>query len=83
MSHFPCAAQVLLASFRVYSTLNRKYISEQLTSSAEASTVAEETFGSIRTVTLRSSCRSCLGADKPDGVQAVPTRICGVLVWKA
>ncbi|KAK9828398.1 hypothetical protein WJX81_003942 [Elliptochloris bilobata] len=41
---------VLLASFRVYSTLNRKYISEQLTSSAEASTVAEETFGSIRTV---------------------------------
>lgn len=115
-----CASQVLLASFRVYSTLNRKcasslsssgfqaskpcdrglfrfhethgsscfrfycrlihsprlwsgqtackwrtpavyqtdmlfcvccrYISEQLTSSAEASTVAEETFGSIRTV---------------------------------
>jgi len=50
------AAQVLLASFRVYSGLNRKYISEQLTSSAEASTVAEETFGSIRTVTRAPLC---------------------------
>jgi len=52
------AAQVLLASFRVYSGLNRKYISEQLTSSAEASTVAEETFGSIRTVTRGPLCRA-------------------------
>lgn len=41
---------VLLASFHVYTRLNRKYTAEGLTASAQASTVAEESFGSIRTV---------------------------------
>eukprot|EP00884_Botryococcus_braunii_P016113 jgi/Botrbrau1/3185/Bobra.37_2s0015.1 len=41
---------VLLASFHVFTRLNRKYTAEGLTASAQASTVAEESFGSIRTV---------------------------------
>ena len=41
---------VLLLALRFYSTLNKKYTREGLTSSAEASTIAEEVFGSIRTV---------------------------------
>ena len=41
---------VLLLSFRWYAIVNKKYTAEQLTASAEASTVAEECFGSIRTV---------------------------------
>ncbi len=71
-----CAAQVLLASFRVYSGLNRKYISEQLTSSAEASTVAEETFGSIRTVTRMPLCRAADAS--PPGPASLPL----TLLWR-
>ncbi len=41
---------VLLLSFRWFAIVNKKYTAEQLTASAEASTVAEECFGSIRTV---------------------------------
>ena len=41
---------LLLISFRVYSKLNMRYTAEQLTASASAATVAEECFGSIRTV---------------------------------
>ena len=41
---------LLLISFRVYSKLNMRYTAEQLTASAGAATVAEECFGSIRTV---------------------------------
>ena len=47
---------VLLLALRFYSTLNKKYTREGLTSSAEASTIAEEVFGSIRTV---STCYWC------------------------
>ncbi len=41
---------ILLLSFRWFAIVNRKYTAEQLSASAEASTVAEECFGSIRTV---------------------------------
>ena len=41
---------ILLLSFRWFAIVNRKYTAEQLSASAEASTVAEESFGSIRTV---------------------------------
>ncbi len=41
---------ILLLSFRWFAIVNKKYTAEQLTASAEASTVAEECFGSIRTV---------------------------------
>ena len=41
---------ILLLSFRWYAIVNKKYTAEQLSASAEASTVAEECFGSIRTV---------------------------------
>lgn len=40
----------LLIALRIYSRLNKRYTREGLTASAEASTVAEEVFGSIRTV---------------------------------
>lgn len=40
----------LLVSFRIFSKLNMKYTAEMLTASAQAATVAEECFGSIRTV---------------------------------
>ena len=43
---------VCLVALRFYSVLNKKYTREGLTSSAEASTVAEEVFGSIRTVEI-------------------------------
>lgn len=43
---------VLLLAFRTFAIVNRKYTSEQLSSSADASIVAEECFGSIRTVSL-------------------------------
>ena len=58
---------VLLAALRVYSTLNKKYTREGLAASAEASTVAEEVFGSIRTV--RYSHLGCLLQIK-DKIQA-------------
>ena len=41
---------LLLISFRIFSKLNMRYTAEQLTASASAATVAEECFGSIRTV---------------------------------
>ena len=41
---------LLLISFRVFSKLNMRYTAEQLTASAQAANVAEECFGSIRTV---------------------------------
>lgn len=41
---------LLLIALRIYSTLNKRYTREGLACSAEASTVAEEVFGSIRTV---------------------------------
>ena len=41
---------ILLVAFRIFTVLNKKYTAEGLTASAEASTVAEESFGSIRTV---------------------------------
>lgn len=41
---------VLLIALRIYSGLNKRYTQEGLTASAEASTIAEEVFGSIRTV---------------------------------
>lgn len=44
----------LLASFHVYSRLNMKFTAEMLTGSAQASTVAEECFGNIRTVRCQS-----------------------------
>jgi ATP-binding cassette subfamily B protein len=50
----------LLVSFRIYSKLNMRYTAEQLTASAQAATVAEECFGSIRTVSL--PCVSVLQA---------------------
>jgi hypothetical protein len=57
MRQQPCAVRVhagclpfLLASFHVFSRLNMKYTAEMLTGSAQASTVAEECFGNIRTV---------------------------------
>ena len=43
---------VLLIALRIYSGLSKKYTQEGLTASAEASTIAEEVFGSIRTVRL-------------------------------
>ena len=47
---------LLLISFRVYSKLNMRYTAEQLTASAGAATVAEECFGSIRTVRPLCTC---------------------------
>ena len=44
----------LLVSFRIFSKLNMRYTAEQLTASAQAATVAEECFGSIRTVSAPS-----------------------------
>lgn len=44
---------VLLIALRIYSGLSKKYTQEGLTASAEASTIAEEVFGSIRTVSHR------------------------------
>ena len=41
---------LLLVAFRVYANLNSRYTREGLTCSAQASVVAEESFGSIRTV---------------------------------
>ncbi len=41
---------ILLVSVRWYSTLQKKYTANGLTASAQASTVAEESFGAIRTV---------------------------------
>ena len=41
---------ILLLAFRTFAIVNRKYTAEMLSSSAEASIVAEECFGSIRTV---------------------------------
>lgn len=46
---------LLLLSFRWFAIVNKKYTTEQLTASAEASTVAEECFGSIRTVSSPAS----------------------------
>ncbi|KAK9823789.1 hypothetical protein WJX72_005523 [[Myrmecia] bisecta] len=45
-----CSLPIILVAFRTYSLLAKKYTREGLTASAEASTVAEECFGSIRTV---------------------------------
>ena len=54
---------LLLISFRVFSKLNMRYTAEQLTASAQAANVAEECFGSIRTVhwpvTRPLSCAAC------------------------
>ena len=47
---------VCLVALRFYSMLNKKYVREGLTCSAEASTVAEEVFGSIRTVNPHIPC---------------------------
>lgn len=43
---------LMLIAFQVYARFNRHYTSQSLTSSAQASVVAEECFGSIRTVRL-------------------------------
>ena len=48
---------VLLLTFKVYSNFNKRYTAQQLTASAQASTVAEECFGSIRTVRLWAAAR--------------------------
>ena len=60
----------LLVSFRIFSKLNMKYTAEMLTASAQAATVAEESFGSIRTVRLYPSPRgaslSSKGRNWPD-----------------
>ena len=48
---------VLLLTFKVYSNFNKRYTAQQLTASAQASTVAEECFGSIRTVRLWPAAR--------------------------
>lgn len=60
----------LLVSFRIFSKLNMKYTAEMLTASAQAATVAEECFGSIRTVRLYPSPRgaslSSKGNNWPD-----------------
>ena len=54
---------LLLISFRVFSKLNMRYTAEQLTASAQAANVAEECFGSIRTVhqlvTRPLACAAC------------------------
>jgi len=50
---------ILLLSFRWFAIVNKKYTAEQLTASAEASTVAEECFGSIRTVSHHSAQCCC------------------------
>ena len=55
---------ILLLSFRWFAIVNKKYTAEQLSASAEASTVAEECFGSIRTVSgpflVITVCRTCI-----------------------
>ena len=54
---------ILLLSFRWFILVNKRYTTEQLSASAEASTVAEECFGSIRTVSISfqtaPACRQC------------------------
>ncbi|DBB11348.1 TPA: hypothetical protein ACH3X3_006772 [Trebouxia sp. C0006] len=64
---------VLLLSFRWFAIVNKKYTAEQLTASAEASTVAEECFGSIRTV--RSFAKEKAACDKYE------TSVKSVLKW--
>lgn len=50
---------LMLIAFQVYARFNRHYTSQSLTSSAQASVVAEECFGSIRTVRLPVSTPAC------------------------
>lgn len=50
---------LLLVAFRIFTVLNKKYTAEGLTASAEASTVAEESFGSIRTVSSHAVLLQC------------------------
>jgi hypothetical protein len=42
-----------VGTMQIYARFNRRYTSNSLTASAAASVVAEECFGSIRTVRLR------------------------------
>ncbi|CAK0787881.1 hypothetical protein CVIRNUC_011103 [Coccomyxa viridis] len=58
---------LLLISFRVFSKLNMRYTAEQLTASAQAANVAEECFGSIRTV--RSFAKEKASTDRYGGAQ--------------
>ena len=51
---------ILLLAFRTFAIVNRKYTAEMLSSSAEASIVAEECFGSIRTVCHLDVCNRVL-----------------------
>lgn len=44
---------ILFVALGFYSRLNKRYVQEGLTASAESSTIAEEVFGSIRTVRQR------------------------------
>lgn len=53
---------LLLLALRVYSALNKQYTREGLSCSAEASTIAEEAFGSIRTV-ISSPLPQCHGRE--------------------
>ncbi|CAL8472139.1 g11681 [Coccomyxa elongata] len=57
----------LLVSFRIFSKLNMKYTAEMLTASAQAATVAEECFGSIRTV--RSFAKETASTERYAGAQ--------------
>ncbi|KAK9905752.1 hypothetical protein WJX75_005726 [Coccomyxa subellipsoidea] len=57
----------LLVSFRIFSKLNMKYTAEMLTASAQAATVAEECFGSIRTV--RSFAKETASTERYSGAQ--------------
>ncbi|EIE23519.1 putative ABC transporter [Coccomyxa subellipsoidea C-169] len=57
----------LLVSFRIFSKLNMKYTAEMLTASAQAATVAEECFGSIRTV--RSFAKETASTERYGGAQ--------------
>lgn len=47
-------ADVVFSIWQVYARFNRRYTSNSLTASAAASVIAEECFGSIRTVCLQS-----------------------------
>lgn len=61
----PCAGLVLaclpplLGSFFLFSRVNKGYVREGLSSSAAASVVAEESFGSIRTVRTKCANDDC------------------------
>ncbi len=70
----------MLAAFQIYAKFNRHYTSQSLTASAAASVIAEECFGSIRTVSASAAVRCCACADVC--MCTACTRVCACTVGR-